>query len=62
MRLETPLVLVRPAARGGVALVPWAGQYVSAIDMESGDELGRLLTREVVSYAISSGGEVLRFF
>jgi outer membrane protein assembly factor BamB len=58
MRLETPLVLGRPAARGGVALVPWAGQYVSAIDMESGDELGRLLTREVVSYAVSSGGEL----
>lgn len=58
MRLETANALGRPAARGGVALVPWAGQYVSAIDMESGDEIGRLLTRELTSYALSSGGEV----
>jgi outer membrane protein assembly factor BamB len=58
IRIETPIVLGRPAARGGVAFVPWAGQYVSAIDMESGDEVGRLLTRELVSYALNSGGEL----
>jgi outer membrane protein assembly factor BamB len=58
LRIETPIVLGHPAARGGVALVPWAGQYVSAIDLESGDELGRLLTRELTSYALSSGGEL----
>lgn len=58
LRLETPIVLGRPAARGGVALVPWAGQYVSAIDMERGDEIGRLLTRELTSYATSVRGEL----
>jgi outer membrane protein assembly factor BamB len=57
LHIETPILLGRPAARGGVALVPWAGQYVSAIDTESGDEIGRLLTREITSYALTSGGE-----
>lgn len=58
LHIETPILLGRPAVRGGVALVPWAGQYVSAIDTENGDELGRLLTRELVSYALTSGGEI----
>ncbi|MFZ5896456.1 MAG: PQQ-binding-like beta-propeller repeat protein [Myxococcota bacterium] len=58
LRLETPLQLGRPAARGGVAFVPWAGQYVSAIDIQSGDELGRLLTRELVSHALNVDGEL----
>jgi len=58
LRLETPLVLGRPAVRAGVAFVPWAGQYVSAIDVQSGDELGRLLTRELVSHALTVDGEL----
>ncbi|MGC4091766.1 MAG: PQQ-binding-like beta-propeller repeat protein [Polyangiaceae bacterium] len=57
-RLETELLLGRPAARNGVAFVPWAGQYVSAIDIGSGDELGRLLTRELVSHALTVDGEL----
>jgi outer membrane protein assembly factor BamB len=58
LRVETPLQLGRPAARGGVAFVPWAGQYVSAIDIASGDERGRLLTRELVSHALTVDGEL----
>lgn len=58
LRIETPLQLGRPAARGGVAFVPWAGQYVSAIDIASGDERGRLLTRELVSHALTVDGEL----
>jgi hypothetical protein len=50
--------LGRPAVRGGVAFVPWGDQYVSAVDLESGDELGRLLMRELVSYALNAGGEL----
>lgn len=57
-KLETDFALGHPAARGGVALVPWSDQYVSAIDMESGDEEGRLLTREIVSQAITVAGEI----
>jgi outer membrane protein assembly factor BamB len=58
LRLESDKELGRPAALGGVAFVPWAGQYVSAIDLESGEESGRLLTRELVSHAIGVGREL----
>jgi outer membrane protein assembly factor BamB len=55
-RLKSEKPLGRPAARGGIAFVPWAGQYVSAIDMRTGAEVGRLLTRELTSHAIVAGG------
>ncbi len=45
-----------PAARGGIAFVPWNNQYVSAIDMNSGDEAGRLLIRTQVSRGLNYGG------
>jgi outer membrane protein assembly factor BamB len=57
-RIGSEKPLGRPAARGGVAFVPWAGQYVSAIDMKTGAELGRLLTRELTSHALAVGGEL----
>jgi outer membrane protein assembly factor BamB len=53
---ETPLGV--PAARGGIAFVPWSNQYVSALNMVSGDESGRLLTREQVSRALNFGGQL----
>lgn len=53
---ETPLGV--PAARGGIAFVPWSNQYVSAINMSTGDESGRLLTREQVSRALNFGGQL----
>ncbi|HWZ90562.1 MAG TPA: PQQ-binding-like beta-propeller repeat protein, partial [Polyangiaceae bacterium] len=53
---ETSTPLGVPAARGGMAFVPWSNQYVSALDMASGDESGRLLTREQVSRALNFGG------
>ena len=52
-RLRQPVG--RPAALGGVAFVPWGGQYVSAIDIESGDAVGRLLMRDLVSHALDAG-------
>lgn len=45
-----------PAARGGIAFVPWNNQYVSALDLRSGDEAGRLLIRTQVSRALNFGG------
>ncbi len=57
-RLETKIALGRPVARGGIAFVPWAGQYVSAIDMKTGEEEGRLLTRELTSHGINAAGEL----
>jgi len=57
-RISTEIALGRPAARGGIAFVPWAGQYVSAIRMSNGEEDGRLLTRELTSHALNSAGEL----
>jgi outer membrane protein assembly factor BamB len=48
--------LGRPAIRAGVAFVPWGGQYVSAIDVATGDEIGRLLTRDMPSHALDVNG------
>lgn len=45
-----------PAVQGDVAFVPWSSQYVSAIDLGSGDEIGRLLLRDQVSHALNVGG------
>ena len=47
-----------PAARGGVAFVPWSNQYVSALDIQSGEESGRLLARVQVSHALNFGGQL----
>jgi len=57
-KLGSEKPLGRPAARGGLAFVPWSGQYVSVIDMNTGAERGRLLTRELVSHALAIGGEL----
>ncbi len=51
---EAPLGM--PAARGGMAFVPWGNQYVSALDMNSANEAGRLLIRSQVSQALNYGG------
>ena len=50
--------LGRPAMRAGVAFVPWGGQYVSAIDVTTGSEIGRLLTRELPSHALDVQGNL----
>lgn len=55
---ESESALGMPAARGGVAFVPWGNQYVSAVDMKSGDEAGRLLIRAQVSRAQNYGGQL----
>jgi outer membrane protein assembly factor BamB len=54
--LETDFALGRPAVVGGVAFVPWRGQYVSAIDLEQGQEIGRALLRDLVTYALDLDG------
>jgi outer membrane protein assembly factor BamB len=53
---EPDVEIGAPAAQGGVAFVPWGNQYVSALEIGSGDELGRLLMREQVSHAVNLGG------
>jgi outer membrane protein assembly factor BamB len=44
-----------PAVVGGYAFLPWQGQYVTAWDPHSGDEVARLLFREQVSHAFTAG-------
>jgi len=56
--VETKAALGVPAARGGVAFVPWSNQYVSALEISSGDESGRLLARVQVSQALNYGGQL----
>lgn len=56
--VESKVDLGVPAARGGVAFVPWSSQYVSALDINSGNESGRLLARMQVSQALNFGGEL----
>jgi outer membrane protein assembly factor BamB len=47
-----------PAIKGGVAFIPWSDQYVSAIDVKSGEEVARLLVREIVTQARNFNGDL----
>ncbi|MEZ4232325.1 MAG: PQQ-binding-like beta-propeller repeat protein [Polyangiaceae bacterium] len=47
-----------PAIVGGIAFIPWGNQYVSAIDVTTGAERGRLLMRQQVTHAENLGGEL----
>lgn len=55
-QIETDKQLGAPAVFGGIVFVPWANQYVSAIDPSSGDEVGRVTLRDQVSRALVIGG------
>lgn len=50
-RIETDKALGAPAVVGHLAFVPWAGQYVSVVDLSSGDELARVTLRQEMSHA-----------
>jgi outer membrane protein assembly factor BamB len=47
-----------PAIQAGIAFVPWNNQYVSAVDVKSGEEVARLLLRELVTQARNFGGQL----
>lgn len=47
-----------PAIGAGIAFVPWDSQYVSGIDVKTGDEVGRILLRHQVSQVRNVGGEL----
>lgn len=55
-QMETDKAIGAPAVVGGVVFVPWANQYVSAIDGTTGDEIGRATLRDKVSRALTIGG------
>jgi outer membrane protein assembly factor BamB len=55
-QIETDKQLGDPAVVGGIIFVPWQNQYVSALDAQTGEELGRVVVRDKVSQAITIGG------
>ncbi len=55
-QIETDKAIGDPAVVAGIVFVPWANQYVSAIDPTTGDEIGRVVLRDKVSRALSIGG------
>ncbi len=52
LQAQVDVELGRPQALGGIGFVPWGDQYVSAVDLRTGDEVARLLLRDLVSHAL----------
>jgi outer membrane protein assembly factor BamB len=57
-QIETDKPLGAPAVLGRLAFVPWAGQYVSVIDLTNGDETARVTLRDETSRAWTEGGSL----
>lgn len=57
-QIETDKQLGAPAVVQGLAFVPWGSQYISVIDLASGDEAARVTLREKTSHAWTSGGSL----
>jgi outer membrane protein assembly factor BamB len=56
--IDSTIDLGFPAVKAGIAFIPWSSQYVSAIDVKSGDEVARLLLREIVTQARNFNGDL----
>jgi outer membrane protein assembly factor BamB len=57
-QIDSAVELGAPAAKAGIAFIPWDNQYVSAVDLKSGEEVARLLLRELVTQAKSFNGQL----
>lgn len=57
-QIETDRPLGSPAVLGRLAFVPWAGQYVSVIDLSTGDEVARVTLREQTTRAWTQSGSL----
>jgi outer membrane protein assembly factor BamB len=57
-QVETEKPVGIPAVLGRLAFVPWAGQYVTVIDLANGDETARVTLREQTSRAWTQGGSL----
>jgi len=57
-QIETDKSLGVPAILAGYAFVPWEYQYVSVLDLSSGDEVARILLRGKVSHAFADDGSL----
>jgi outer membrane protein assembly factor BamB len=56
LAVDTDKAIGTPAVLAHLAFVPWAGQYVSVIDLNGGDEIARVTLREETSRAFTEGG------
>jgi outer membrane protein assembly factor BamB len=56
--MNAPSAVGTPAVVGGVVFVPWANQYVSALDAANGEELGRVTLRDKVTHATAIGKDL----
>ena len=57
-QIESDKALGVPAVLAGYAFVPWSSQYVSVLDLSSGDEAARILLRGKVSHALAENGSI----
>jgi outer membrane protein assembly factor BamB len=57
-QLETEKAVGTPAVLGHVAFVPWSGQYVTVIDLTTGDEVARVTLRDQTTRAWTQGGSL----
>jgi len=58
LQTESDKLLGAPAVLGRMAFVPWAGQYVSVIDLSNGDEAARVTLREHTLRAWAESGSL----
>jgi len=56
--IDSTVDLGFPAVKAGIGFIPWSNQYVSAIDLKSGEEVARLLLREIVTQARNFDGDL----
>jgi hypothetical protein len=56
--IDSTVELGFPAVKSGVGFIPWNNQYVSAVDLKTGEEVARLLLREIVSQARNFDGDL----
>ncbi|MGD8860523.1 MAG: PQQ-binding-like beta-propeller repeat protein [Myxococcales bacterium] len=58
-RRDIPGLVGVPAVIGGMVLVPWANQYLTALDDRTGNEIARVRTRDgVIAHALADRGNV----
>jgi hypothetical protein len=58
MEVEAPHLLGVPAVRGPYVFVPWRDQFVSVFEVETGNEVGRVVSPRQVSHAVAFGDEL----
>ena len=55
-QIDAPSTVGVPAVLGGYAFVPWAGQYISVLELANGEEAARVVIRGKVSHVFAENG------